>query len=581
MPYNYVKIVESYYYETVRLNVLFQAEAIQNFSHRRRADALSFKVGDIISVVKNSGELWEGVLKGKFGSFPSDFVKVISDDESVSPKDSAEDKKIAGPVGFNRACDHMDEGSAGPRKRSTSAPMIKKALPTPVQRVRAVSVDSALSDEDMRKEKENVSFIVEMVYKCPEYLETSMGFRFFPERVLINKKCKNTHEHEPEPTERVGSPSCGLTISDYIEEVVLRTVTCKEHQEELIYAYRYFSSPDEFLDALSSQCDHNLGSENAIRNVIAFLSEWVRVVPKDFAADYNLARKARKLLDKAETAHFNSVFAATANAKLLLEQSPTLCNYSPTTPLSSLHSAVPSKITTITKIHPTELARQLPIEGFGIFKRMSLNELCTRYWNATGMRHTSPSIAEMVSKFRGISTLVTSEVLSKKTAHKRKGVIKHFLETATESRKLRDYNTMMGIAYALCSSPVYRLGKSWNKKCLALLNEFFSLGKNNFMRLRLMTEAADGPAIPFIGEFLGRLFTVEDYNKICVKDGIITIKQSSAHEYANMCRLVSKLQQGRYSFEQSPSVLEFMGSVMKSPAVSLADAMRISCILEK
>ena len=565
----------------MKLNVLFLAEALQNFNPKR-ADGLAFKVGDIISVVGNRGRVWEGVLKGKLGSFLSDYVKVIDEDEgAASSTDNPEGKKSTEPVGSPRAPVHLDTSRAEARKRSTSAPSIKKAFPTLIQRVRATSVDSAFPDENMRKEKENVSFLTEMVYKCPEYLEVSMGFRFFPERIIAYKKYKNKHDNVSGLTERPGSPLCGLTISDLIEEVILRSVTCKEHREDLILAYRYFSSPEELLWALSSQWDRNFGSENVIQKVISFISEWARVVPKDFAADYNLARKARKLLDKADTTQFRSVSAAAASTKVLLEQSPTLCSYSPIASLGSPPPAIPSKITAITKIPPTELARQLAIEGFRTFKQMTLGELCSRYWSTMGMQQTSPSIADMVSEFRAVFTLVTSEVLSKKAARKRKEVIKYFLEAAAESRKLRDYNTMMEIAYALCSPPVSRLRKSWIKKSLGLLNEFLSLGENNFMRLRLMTDAADGPAVPFVGELLGRLFTVEDHNKIYIRDGTHAIDQSSIHEYANLCRLVSRLQEGRYPLKQSLSVLQFVRSVIKTPFVSLEDAMKVSCILEK
>lgn len=441
-----------------------------------------------------------------------------------------------------------------------------------------MSVDSSFSDrENLRTEKESVSFLVGTIYRCPDYLEVSVNIRFFPEKIIPKIFLKDTFTNN----ENVDPLSPELTLSGFVEEIVMRSVTCKEHQVDLIYAHRYLGSSEELLEQLSMRYDRNSGSENVGYKIINFLSEWIRLVPRDFASNYNLIGKARKLIEKAITTKFKPASDASISAKVLLEQSSSLSNYSPTTALGAPPTIPSAKTLSIEKISPVELARQLTIEAFRIFKQVSFNELCSRYWGTMGMQASSPNIAKMVSKFRDTFTLVTSEILSKKTAHKRKSMIKHFLETATECKKLQNYGTMMEIVYALCSPPLSRLGKSWSKSCVKLLNEFLSLGRNNFMGLRLLTEESTGPAVPFIGELFGRLFMVENLNKIYAKRDSLATNQSGFHEYSKMCCLIGRLQQGRYALLQSLRVTQFVESVSRAPVVSLEDAMKVSCALER
>jgi len=63
------------------LYILFiEVEAVVMHDYSaQQDDELTLKVGDVIhSIVKSGGGWWEGVLRGRKGVFPDNFVKVTS-----------------------------------------------------------------------------------------------------------------------------------------------------------------------------------------------------------------------------------------------------------------------------------------------------------------------------------------------------------------------------------------------------------------------------------------------------------------------------------------------------------------------
>ena len=55
---------------------VLRARGIYEFNGQD-ASELSFKVGDVINILKNTGDWWEGELNGKKGLLPSNYVQLI------------------------------------------------------------------------------------------------------------------------------------------------------------------------------------------------------------------------------------------------------------------------------------------------------------------------------------------------------------------------------------------------------------------------------------------------------------------------------------------------------------------------
>ena len=562
----------------MKMEVLFEVKALYDFDFKNPR-TLRFKAGDTIPIVKAVGEWWEGVLDGRKGLIPSNYVKVANEDNtnyncrefvkqhSISQAKVLKEKQPETPVGSPKVNGHgspcmSPKGMVCPTRQSKfdTINKIQSRLP----RERALSVGTVLHKRDSKRDMEDVSFFIKAALGCSEFLREVLKKRLFTgDHSSFHNDFENVKRHKtalqrstpPPPPQDTET----LKFSVFVKRILKDDTFSTEQKTNIIFAHRYFGSSEEFFEALFSECKHAKAKptmENATRKVLCILSEWISLVPRDFAENPRLAEKARKFIAETRDSQSRAVSDASQRVRLALDQSPGFCNFSPATAAGAPPPLLvcPATVSSIQKIPPIELARQLTLESFGVFKQMKLSELNSYSWNVKGIGTTSPTILALIKGFRETFVLVASEILSKKSSRKRKKAIKCFLEAAAECKSLRGYNTMMGIVCALNSPPVIGHTRSWNKKCCKALEQLLLLEADIFK------EYSYGPGVPFVGDLLEHLFSIEERR---AKD-CSGINMEIFEEYAKLCAIVNQLQQGKYSLFQSLPILQCIKGLSSS-----------------
>ena len=88
----------------------------------------------------------------------------------------------------------------------------------------------------------------------------------------------------------------------------------------------------------------------------------------------------------------------------------------------------------ILDIGEEEIARQLTLIEFDVFKDISSSELLNQAWNKPKLRYRSPNVLKMIDNFNNISLWMSSLILMKETSRERAAQIKKIVKIAEVNR---------------------------------------------------------------------------------------------------------------------------------------------------
>ncbi|QLQ81212.1 hypothetical protein HG537_0E05670 [Torulaspora globosa] len=163
-------------------------------------------------------------------------------------------------------------------------------------------------------------------------------------------------------------------------------------------------------------------------------------------------------------------------------------------------------------IDPKIYAAQLTIMEHALYLRISVFECLDRAW---GMKYCdmggSANIANFIASANNLTNYVSHAIVLQTEVKIRALLIQYFVSVAEHCRELNNFSSMTAIVSALCSSPIYRLKKTWplvSKECTNVLKELNKLmdSAKNFIHYReLLRSVKDVACVPFFGVYLSDL----------------------------------------------------------------------------
>lgn len=178
---------------------------------------------------------------------------------------------------------------------------------------------------------------------------------------------------------------------------------------------------------------------------------------------------------------------------------------------------IPSNLSSSTpimflKIHPLEIARQLTLMEFKLFKAIRLREYQQTAWGRDP--ESTPNVQAFIRRFNQVSFWVASEIFSTPDPKNRVLLICRFIELARHLRDLNNFNGMMEIIAALNGNFLQRLRQAWKVLPQKHLEIWEDLGKivdpiGSYRNYRKILRATKPPLIPFQGVYLTDLTFIE------------------------------------------------------------------------
>ncbi|EDO35331.1 predicted protein [Nematostella vectensis] len=268
----------------------------------------------------------------------------------------------------------------------------------------------------------------------------------------------------------------------------------------------YFRSHGSLWSALTI-CDDN-DSDEEVSNESPFNRKW----SSSSSAGSVKKKFVQKILSPIlkSTSLEENIGGSRASNSMELHSSPVLGVVSPL-----LNGGLPQSLI---DIDATTFAKEITLIDKELFVRILWHELETCGWMTKDKYVRSPDVMEMVEFFNRIAMLVASEILAEETTQARARVVSKVIQIADKCRLLGNYNSLKALMAGLQSAPIYRLKQTWKEVSSKRRKKFRHLSiimgeSDNFALYRgeLSSCLANGPCLPFLGDFLTQIAQTQAY----------------------------------------------------------------------
>ncbi|KAL9646639.1 hypothetical protein ABK040_010751 [Willaertia magna] len=199
-----------------------------------------------------------------------------------------------------------------------------------------------------------------------------------------------------------------------------------------------------------------------------------------------------------------------------------------------------------------EVARQITLIEYNIFRKIEPKECLNQSWNKEHRVTKAPNIYKMIQWFNKLSNWVASEILKTEDNEKRVKLMEKYLELANHLKSLNNFNAIFAIISGFNCSAVHRLKKTtWDlldEENIKLYQDlcFYTNSNKNFTNMRTALKNIRPPCVPYIGLFLTDLTFIEDGSPKYING---KINFSKCRKFAEVIRDVQTYQNTRYMLD--------------------------------
>jgi len=379
------------------------------------------------------------------------------------------------------------------------------------------------------------------------------------------------------------------TLVKLVERLTFDDKIDPNYPFEFLLTYRSFTSPQVLLNLLISrwnmpnnieilsddkdQEDFNAFVRRPIRlRVFNVLKKWMEEHWYDWESDSRLIDCLRIFID--ENVKKDMEIVATTLTKILSKKldgtQETGIAFSKSPPES--HEVDIKQLTGTTgnsshlaflAFHPEEIARQMTLIEWDLFKSIKPWECIGQSWAKKDKETKAPNILGMILRFNKVSMWVKNTIVQTENLKSRTEALTRFIEVSERLRSLNNFNGIMEILAGLRSAAVHRLKKTWegvsgkNIKVFEELSDLMSPHSNYIKFRNYLHKEISPPCIPYLGVYLTDLTFIEEGNPDKIQEDKL-INFDKRRRIAAVINEIKQYQQTPYYLAVVPIIKGFL-----------------------
>lgn len=361
-------------------------------------------------------------------------------------------------------------------------------------------------------------------------------------------------------------------LEKLVERLTFQSEIDPRFRETFFLSYRSFTTPLELLELLKARFETSKDSRVTLRVTNAF-KHWIEKHFYDF--DDRLIVQLTRFTD--EVLSTSSVRNSAKQVKKFLEKSllqqsssSTIVFTEPPQPpqmpknfdhvLRQSNHNYSAVVFNLVDWPTVEIARQLTLIEYNIFKRIQPRECFGQGWQKSNKEQLAPNMVALARRFNHVGRWVSSEIMRESDLRRRRALLIKFIEMAENFRALNNFNGIYEIIGGLTNAAVYRMQQTWDgitPRHREIIDSFKALMShtNSYQNIRKELANCSPPCIPYIGVFQTDLVFLEDGNPDVV-NGLINF--TKRQKMAAVIMEIQTYQHAPYNIKEMPYLREVL-----------------------